>query len=465
MASVAPAAGIPSLYTADPPIWDLLETPTSHVQDNTVDECRPFLSADIPDVQYNAHGVAHLDKPKHAAFLRKHLEKLPGAYMTADASRPWIFYWCLNGLRLLDQDVSPFREKLVDTARSMQNESGGFGGGFGQRSHLATTYALVLALALVGGDEAREVIDRRAMWKWLSSLKQADGAFQMSLDGEVDVRGAYCATVIVTLLNLPMDVWHESPAAKAGLPDLFTGLADYVRRCQTYEGGISGKPDAEAHGAYAFCALGCLAILESPSQSFTKHLDVPRLMSWLSSRQYAPEGGFSGRTNKLVDGCYSHWVGACWPLIEASLQSIPVETGPPESATSLDLYDREGLIRYILCCGQDQSRRGGMRDKPSRPSDAYHTCYVLSGLSSAQHVSVSTLMATKTSSRQAPAADIISQDFGGDSGAIGWEVFPHCPEDQVFDEQDRVSPIDPVYTIPIRERADFISYFRAKSGF
>lgn len=92
-------------------------------------------------------------------------------------------------------------------------------------------------------------------------------------------------------------------------------------------------------------------------------------MSWLSSRQYAPEGGFSGRTNKLVDGCYSHWVGACWPLIEASLQSKPVEvaeTSEAESATSLDMYDREGLIRYILSCGQDHSRRGGMRDKPGR---------------------------------------------------------------------------------------------------
>lgn len=30
------------------------------------------------------------------------------------------------------------------------------------------------------------------------------------------------------------------------------------------------------------------------------------------------------------------------------------------------LYDKEGLIRYILCACQDTSRRGGMRDKPSK---------------------------------------------------------------------------------------------------
>lgn len=35
--------------------------------------------------------------------------------------------------------------------------------------------------------------------------------------------------------------------------------------------------------------------------------------------QGSVEGGFMGRTNKLVDGCYSYWVGALFPLV-ASLQ-------------------------------------------------------------------------------------------------------------------------------------------------
>jgi protein farnesyltransferase subunit beta len=102
------------------------------------------------------------------------------------------------------------------------------------------------------------------------------------------------------------------------------------------------------------------------------YMDVPRLISWLSARQYAPEGGFSGRTNKLVDGCYSHWVGGCWPLIEASL------SGPREgftadyaatasiAAAEDSLFSRDGLLRYILCCCQDDTRRGGLRDKPGK---------------------------------------------------------------------------------------------------
>ena len=28
------------------------------------------------------------------------------------------------------------------------------------------------------------------------------------------------------------------------------------------------------------------------------------------------EGGFNGRTNKLVDGCYSFWQGGLFPLLQ-----------------------------------------------------------------------------------------------------------------------------------------------------
>ena len=31
------------------------------------------------------------------------------------------------------------------------------------------------------------------------------------------------------------------------------------------------------------------------------------------------EGGFQGRTNKLVDGCYSFWQGGVYPLLESVL--------------------------------------------------------------------------------------------------------------------------------------------------
>ncbi|KJZ71145.1 hypothetical protein HIM_09444 [Hirsutella minnesotensis 3608] len=444
---------VPSLFTTGPPIRDALETESSLLQDETIDECLPFLSGQAHD-HVNAHGVPRLYRDRHVRFLHKQLGTLPPMFKSADPSRPWIFYWCLAGLTLLGEDVESYRSRLVETVRPMQNETGGFGGGFGQTSHLATTYATVLSLALVGGEDAFEVVDRRSMWKWLCSLKQPDGGFQMAAGGEEDVRGAYCAAVIISLLNIPLSLPPDSPARAAGHTGLLSGLGEWVRRCQTYEGGVSAKPGVEAHGAYVFCALGCLSILDSPHRSVPRYLNVARLASWLSARQYAPEGGFSGRTNKLVDGCYSHWVGGCWPLLEASLKGPgkrPAAQTADRSPSQADdsLFDRNGLIRYILCCGQDLSKRGGLRDKPSKYSDAYHSCYVLSGLSSAQH--------------KWELVEARTDEFALDGDK--WIVSPHVKGEQIFDEQDRVCVTHPVYTIPPHKAEACQQYFISKEGF
>lgn len=178
---------IPHLFTSEPIIRDSLTSQSSTLQDATVSECLPFLRAE-EHTSFNAHGLPHLDRRRHVNFLHKQLGKLPGAFTSADPSRPWFFYWCLTALSLLGEDVSSYRETLAETVRPMQNASGGFAGGFGQTSHLATTYATVLSLALVGGENAYEVVDRRAMWRWLSSLKQSDGGFRMASGGEEDVR-------------------------------------------------------------------------------------------------------------------------------------------------------------------------------------------------------------------------------------------------------------------------------------
>lgn len=45
----------------------------------------------------------------------------------------------------------------------MQNPTGGFGGGHGQMSHCAPSYAVTLSLAMVGGEDAYKLIDRTAM--------------------------------------------------------------------------------------------------------------------------------------------------------------------------------------------------------------------------------------------------------------------------------------------------------------
>lgn len=179
---------IPDLFTQAPPVRDTLVTKTSKDQDETVGVCLPFLGGEDEAVEYNEHGVPGLDRARHIKFLHQSLGRLPGRFVAADASRPWFLYWCLSALTMLGEDVTSYRESLAETARSMQNDTGGFGGGGRQLSHMATTYAVVLSLALVGGEDAYEVVDRKAMWRWLCGLKQPDGGFQVCLGGEEDIR-------------------------------------------------------------------------------------------------------------------------------------------------------------------------------------------------------------------------------------------------------------------------------------
>merc|ERR1712071_360460 len=151
-------------------------------------------------------------------------------------------------------------------------------------------------------------------------------------------------------------------------------MGPYIIACQTYEGGFGGEPmGTEAHGGYTFCAFAALTLLQKSHQM----QDIPNLLGWLARRQMDYEGGFSGRSNKLVDGCYSFWIGGCLALLKTQ------NCYPNSSASVGTIMSTLALERYLLLCGQCVD--GGMRDKPSKNRDFYHTCYCLSGLSVAQH--------------------------------------------------------------------------------
>ena len=93
-------------------------------------------------------------------------------------------------------------------------------------------------------------------------------------------------------------------------------------------------------------------------------------------------------------------------------------------------------------------------------SDAYHTNYVLSGLSSAQHqwdLDSDPLPLPSGESTPTLAA------LGADST---WNVFPFIDDnDQIFEDSDRVRPIHPAYAIPQKNVNGIRAYFQGKSGF
>ena len=143
-----------------------------------------------------------------------------------DASKPWLLYWNLHAFGLLDfelpsKDARRVISTLVHCRPSLGKPLGGFGGGNGQIPHLATNYAAVMTLAYVGDEKCwapgAGMIDRRAVYDWLLSLKQPDGSFTMHIGGEVDVRASYCALTVATFLNILT-------------PELMHGAAGFIAR-------------------------------------------------------------------------------------------------------------------------------------------------------------------------------------------------------------------------------------------
>ncbi|XP_065051616.1 protein farnesyltransferase subunit beta-like isoform X2 [Rhopilema esculentum] len=315
--------------------------------------------AEVQDLQPNLL----LFRERHVEYLRKGLHHLSSSYQCLDASRAWLCFWILHSLELLDVPIPcEDAERVARFLDKCQDKNGGFGGGPGQMPHLAPTYAAVCSLCILARfwEGAYDIIDRPALKQFLMYRRTPEGSFTMHRDGEVDIRGAYCAVVVARLTNIA--------------EGLFEGTADWLASCQTYEGGFSGLPGLEAHGGYAFCGFAALALLGSENKA-----NIKSLLRWVANRQMRLEGGFQGRTNKLVDGCYSFWQGGLFPILHNVLQMYDDE----ELSQEEWLFNQDALQQYVLLgC---QNFNGGLLDKPGKSRDFYHTCYCLSGLSIAQN--------------------------------------------------------------------------------
>nr|BAN21117.1 protein farnesyltransferase beta subunit [Riptortus pedestris] len=286
-------------------------------------------------------------------------------YEVYDCNRGWLCYWIIHSLSLLDYELDDVSKScVVKFLSSLQNEDGGFGGGPNQFSHLAPTYAAVNALCIIGTEDAFKAINRKTLLEFLRRLRVGDGSFYMHNGGEIDMRSVYCAISVAKLTNVFSD-------------ELFKGSAEWIVRCQTYEGGFSGTPGMEAHGGYTFCGFAALHLLNSHNMC-----DVKALLRWLTNRQMSFEGGFQGRTNKLVDSCYSFWQAGAIALI--NLRLLSDELSKKYLNTDTWLFNCNLLQEYVLICCQHKN--GGLIDKPGKRRDAYHTCYSLSGLSLAQNL-------------------------------------------------------------------------------
>lgn len=129
-------------------LWFDDEHHTSNTAQEQVDcerQCSHFLIK-------NKQQDLQLDKEAHINYIYSGLRTLPAGFVSLDASRPWIVYWCLHALILLGETVSSLEtQRIIDTLNTIQNStsspkpllknapprfmSGGFGGSTYQLSH------------------------------------------------------------------------------------------------------------------------------------------------------------------------------------------------------------------------------------------------------------------------------------------------------------------------------------------
>ena len=100
------------------------------------------------------------------------------------------------------------------------------------------------------------------------------------------------------------------------------------------------------------------------------------LLRWLVNRQMSIEGGFNGRTNKLVDSCYSFWQGSIFNM-------LMMFDKDKYTYNKEQLFNQEALQAYVLFCCQNR-KDGGCIDKPSKYPDLYHTYYATAGYALSQ---------------------------------------------------------------------------------
>ena len=80
---------------------------------------------------------------------------------------------------------------------------------------------------------------------------------------------------------------------------------------------------------------------------------------WAAHRQMPLEGGFQGRTNKLVDSCYSYWMSALFPMI-APHTAAPLRTIVCNMAYAnklARLMQTRLLCSHTVSCSRKYGRR------------------------------------------------------------------------------------------------------------
>ncbi|KAL7750206.1 CAAX farnesyltransferase (FTase) subunit beta [Sorochytrium milnesiophthora] len=328
---------------------------------------------------------------KHAQFLMQSLDGLSQKFTSLDASRPWLVFWITQSLDLLGRlEMTTIGKEKQDAVPSQ-----------GEQLRLRVASTLLRCqhpqLGGFGGNP-----------------------------GQLPHLAPTFAAVLSLAVAAVEDAWRAVDRSR---------MYAFLMSVKQPDGSFIMHTGGETDVRGTYCALVVAHLLNIVTPELVRNC-----ADFVQRRQMAMEGGFQGRPNKLVDGCYSFWVGGLFPLLRAARS----RQAPAADATGGDyLYDREMLQEYLLhCC---QAKRGGLRDKPEKSQDHYHTCYDLTGLALAQNYTVN---------RDDQEAD------GATEYRVAWYADDTQRVTLVDGENERLPAVHPVFQVRLERVVAVQDYFR-----
>lgn len=115
-------------------------------------------------------------KQQHAQFVLKHMIKMPKGYASQDGGHPWFIFWNSQTLELMGLPNlrlnKEMKDSCVDYLRQCHNtKDGGFRGAPYLLTHVASTYAGMMAIVNLATEDAYNVVDIPAMKRYLLTVK------------------------------------------------------------------------------------------------------------------------------------------------------------------------------------------------------------------------------------------------------------------------------------------------------
>lgn len=150
--------------------------------------------------EYKEKDLCNIDRGTHAHYAFQNILGLSYGYQSVDSGSTWIPYWLTNILYLTMSEMnelpSEIKIKLSKFLKNLHNEeTGGFRGQISLQSHVASTYAAVMAIVNLEREEAYEIIDKQKMRAFLISVfadvKQEPSPDLGSSQIKVGEKGAY----------------------------------------------------------------------------------------------------------------------------------------------------------------------------------------------------------------------------------------------------------------------------------